>query len=85
MAIVPTLVNEELTTVFFNVVPVNVPAAAVTVTSAEPSKETPLIVLEVSNLSAVAALPDISSVVSATVPVLLGRVIVLSAVGSAII
>jgi len=42
-ASVPTLVSEELTTVAFSVVPVSVPAAAVTVMSAVPLKLTPLI------------------------------------------
>ena len=51
---VPTPVSDELTTVAFNVVPVNVPAAAVTVMSADPLNATPLIFLEVVN---VAALP----------------------------
>lgn len=40
---VPTLVSEEATTLELRVVPVSVPAAAVTVMSAVPSKETPLI------------------------------------------
>jgi hypothetical protein len=51
---VPTDVREEVTTVEFNVVPVNVPAAAVTVIAALPSNATPLIFLGVVS---VAALP----------------------------
>src|SRR6185437_14499171 len=44
---VPTDVKEDVTTVEFRVVPVRVPAAAVTVMSALPLKETPLINLGV--------------------------------------
>ena len=62
---VPTLVSEEAVTPEFSVVPVNVPAAAVTVISAVPLKETPLIFLAFCNivalnaLDAVAAFPEI--------------------------
>ena len=56
-ASVPMLVSEEKTTVLFNVVPVRVPAAAVTVMLALPSKLTPLMVRAVANLVAVSALP----------------------------
>jgi hypothetical protein len=54
---VETLVNDELITVEFNVVPVSVPAAAVTVMFAVPSKETPFIVRAVCKAVAVEALP----------------------------
>ncbi len=56
---VPTLFKLEPVTVDFNVVPVNVSAAAGVVISALPSKATPLIVFAVANLVAVAALPVI--------------------------
>ena len=59
LAKVPTLVKLEPVTVDFNVVPVNVSAAAGAVISALPSKATPLIVFAVANLVAVAALPVI--------------------------
>ena len=49
---VPTDVSDELTTVEFRVVPVRVPAAAVTVMSALPLKETPLINLGVVKVAA---------------------------------
>jgi len=48
----PTDVSDELTTVEFRVVPVRVPAAAVTVMSALPLKETPLINLGVVKVAA---------------------------------
>jgi hypothetical protein len=54
---VPTLVREDVTTDEFNVVPVNVPAAAVTVMSADPLNDTPLMFLAVCNVVAVEALP----------------------------
>jgi hypothetical protein len=54
---VPTVVREEVTTVDFRVFPDKVPAAAVTVTGAEPSKLTPLIALAVASAVAVSALP----------------------------
>ena len=54
---VPTDVKDELTTVLFKVVPDNVPASAITVIFAEPSKSVPLIVFDVTNLVAVAAFP----------------------------
>ncbi len=54
---VPTEVSEDVTTVEFNVVPVRVPAAAVTVISAVPLNETPLIFRAVASDVAVAALP----------------------------
>ena len=59
LAKVPTEVNDELRTVGFKIVPVNVPAAAVTVISVAPSKAVPLIFLEVANLVAVAEFPPI--------------------------
>ena len=46
-----------MTTELFNVVPVNVPAAAVTVIAAVPSKLTPFIALAVASAVAVAELP----------------------------
>jgi len=49
---VPTEVSEELTTVELSVVPVSVPAAAVTVISAEPLNATPLIFLDVVSVAA---------------------------------
>jgi hypothetical protein len=55
--IVPTDVREDVTTVLFSVVPVSVPAAAVTVIFAVPSKLTPLIVLAVASFVAVSAFP----------------------------
>ena len=54
---VPTLVNEEDTTVALRVVPVKVPASAVIVMLAVPSKEVPFMVLAVCNAVAVDALP----------------------------
>ena len=54
---VPTEVRDEDTTELFKVLPVKVPAAAVTVILADPSKSVPLMVFEVANLDAVAALP----------------------------
>lgn len=55
---VPTDVKDDVVTPEFNVVPVNVPAAAVTVISAEPSNETPLIFRAVCRIVAVPAFPD---------------------------
>jgi len=81
---VPTLVNEDPTTVALREVPVNVVAAAVTVIFAVPSKEVPFIVLAVARAVAVAAFPVISLSKCATVPVAFWNVIVLSAVGSVI-
>ena len=57
LARVPTLVNEEDTTVALRVVPLKVPAAAVTVMLPVPSKEVPFMVLAVCNAIAVLALP----------------------------
>ena len=54
---VPTEVNDEFTTVEFNVVPVRVPAAVVMVISEAPSKAVPLIFFDAANLVAVDALP----------------------------
>ena len=54
---VPTEVRLEVTTVLFSSVPVRVPAAAVTVIAAVPSKSTPLIALAVAKAVAVAAFP----------------------------
>lgn len=62
---VPTLVSDELTTLDAKVVPVSVPAAAATVISAVPLKETPLIflafcsIVALNALDAVAAFPEI--------------------------
>ena len=50
--IVPKEVNEEANTSAFNVAPVNVPAAAVTVIGALPLKSTPLIALGVVRVAA---------------------------------
>jgi hypothetical protein len=61
---VPIDVNDDAVTPEFNVAPVNVPAAAVTVISAEPLNETPLMFLGVVSVAAdvaVAALPPIES------------------------
>ena len=66
---VPTDVNEEPTTVLFKLVPVNVPAAAVTIILAEPLKLTPLISLAVANVVAVAALPVVEPEEPLTLPV----------------
>ena len=52
-ASVPRLVKLEFVIVDFNVVPVKVPASAVTVISLLPSKATPLIFLAVDNFLAV--------------------------------
>lgn len=57
VAMVPTAVNDEVTTEELSVVPVRVLASAVTVMSAEPSNATPLIFLVAANLVAVEALP----------------------------
>jgi hypothetical protein len=58
-AIVPTLVKLEPVTVEFKVVPVKVPAAAVTVTSVLPSNATPFIFFGAANFVAVPAFPVI--------------------------
>ena len=58
LVIVPTLVKLDPVTVDFNVVPVTVPASAVTVISELPLKAIPLMFLEVANVVAVVALPD---------------------------
>ena len=57
---VPTLVRLDAVTPLASVVPDNVPAAAVIVTSADPSKATPLIFLDVASLVAVPAFPSIA-------------------------
>jgi len=57
LASVPTLVRDDETTDELRVVPVRVPAAAVTVIAAEPSKLTPLIARGVAKVVAVEALP----------------------------
>ena len=57
VTIVPTAVNEDVTTLLASVVPVSVPAAAGTVIAALPSKLTPLIARAVANVVAVVALP----------------------------
>ena len=54
---VPTLVKLDPVMVGFNVFPVKVPAAAVTVISLVPSNATPFMVLDVANLVAVPAFP----------------------------
>ena len=54
---VPTLVREDAVTPEFKVEPVRVPAAAVTVIAAEPSKFTPLIARAVARVVAVDAFP----------------------------
>ena len=48
--IVPTVVNDEEVTLLGNALPVNVPAAAATVTLALPSNATPLILTALFNL-----------------------------------
>ena len=67
LARVPTEVNEEVTTVGFKAVPVNVLASATAVMSmfAVPSKLTPLIVLAVVSLVAVPAFPVTDPVIGA--------------------
>ena len=67
VANVPTLVRLDAVTPLASVAPVNVPAAAVTVTLAVPSKLVPLIVRAVANAVAVLALPVSAAV---TVPAL---------------
>ena len=62
VAIVPTEVKEEATTVDLRVLPDNVPAAAVTVIAADPLKLTPLIARVVASTVAVSALPVTSPV-----------------------
>ena len=54
---VPTLVSEDASTLLANVAPVRVPAAAVTVIAAVPSKFTPLMARAVWRAVAVLALP----------------------------
>ena len=63
-AIVPTEVNEEANTSDFNVAPVSVPAAAVTVMAWLPLKSTPFIALAVFKVSAVVAAPEVHTVLS---------------------
>jgi len=80
---VPTEVSEELTTVELSVVPVRVPAAAVTVMAADPSKFTPLMARAVASVVAVEALPvsaptkvvEVTEVKPAIVVVVLPRLI----------
>jgi hypothetical protein len=62
---VPTDVNEELTTLLASVVPVSVPAAAVTVMFEAPVKVTPLIWAPGESADAVAALPLVFDVIEA--------------------
>ena len=69
LANVPTLVKLDPVIVAFKVVPVNVPASAVTVISALPSNATPLMVFEEANLVAVPALPVVVVAVPAVVAV----------------
>ena len=66
---VPTEVKEEPVTVELRVEPVNVPAAAVTVISAEPLNETPLMFRAVCNTVAVPALPPMLRLVTGVVEV----------------
>ena len=67
VAIVPREVSEEDTTVALRAVPVRVPAAAVTVMSAEPLKLTPLMFLAVCKVVAVEALPVKAAVIAPAV------------------
>ena len=60
MVSVPTEVRLDAVTPELSVLPVKVPAAAVTVIFAEPSKLVPLIVLAVASAVAVAAFPEVS-------------------------
>ena len=75
---VPTLVKLEPVIVDFNVVPVKVPASAVTVISPLPSNATPFIFLAVANFVAVLAVPAVVAVVAvvavAALPVILNLV-----------
>ena len=57
---VPTVVKLEAVISELSVLPVSVPAAAVTVIFAVPSKLVPLIVLPVASAVAVAAFPEVS-------------------------
>ena len=57
---VPTEVKLDAVTVDFKVLPLSVPAAAVTVIAPVPSKSTPLIARAVASAVAVAALPEVS-------------------------
>jgi hypothetical protein len=59
---VPTLVKLEPVTVDFKVVPVKVPASAVTVISPVPSNATPLMFLGVINFAEAEAVPAIVAV-----------------------
>ena len=68
-AIVPSEVNELAVTPLARVAPVKVPAAAVTVIAAEPSKFTPLIALAVAKAVAVEALPVNAPVIGPANPV----------------
>ena len=61
---VPTLVKLEPVIVDFNVVPVKVPASAVTVISPLPSNATPFIFLDVANFVAVLAVSAVVAVVA---------------------
>ena len=72
VAIVPTDVSEEASTVDFKVLPLSVPAAAVTVIAAEPSKFTPLIALGVVN---VAADPVVLALITANLSLIAADVI----------
>ena len=65
---VPTDVKLLARTLLANVVPVNVPAADVTVISALPLNDTPLIFLAVCNVVAVPALPEILTSVKDKAP-----------------
>ena len=69
----PTDVSEEATTVDFKVLPLSVPAAAVTVIAAEPSKFTPLIALGVVN---VAADPVVLAFIAANLSLIAADVII---------
>src|ERR1035437_1851802 len=76
----PTLVRDDAVTVALSVAPESVPAAAVTVMAAEPSKFTPLIARVVARFVALAAspvqLPDEPDVFPVTLPVRLAVTVV---------
>ena len=71
LANVPTLVKLDAVTPELSVLPVNVPAAAVTVISPVPSKFVPLIALAVCKAVAVAALPVVEPELPLALPVTL--------------
>lgn len=67
---VPTLVRLDAVTPLASVAPLNVPAAAVTVIAAVPSKLTPLIARAVASAVAVAALPVVLPLLPVMLPVM---------------